>query len=188
MSSISNIEQSSIVRLSKLAAFVAASVAIITISAKTTVPFFPVPMTMQVAAILLVASIGGVRMGVTAVAAYTVAGALGYPVFAGTPEKGIGLAYMMGPTGGYLAGFMVAAVIVAWASDQFGKKAAALAMPLGLAVIYALGLAWLARFVPSDKLLAYGMTPFLLGDIVKVALAAALTFVAPKAVTNWLKN
>ena len=114
----------------------ALAVGLITLSAKITVPFWPVPMTMQVAAILLVAGLGGLRFGASSVAAYLAAGAAGLPVFAGTPEKGIGLAYMVGPTGGYLLGFLVAAALVGWATDRFGTRLGTLAMPVGLAVIY----------------------------------------------------
>lgn len=166
----------------------ALAVALITLSAKIKVPFWPVPMTLQVAAILLVAGIGGVRQGAGAVAAYMAVGAVGLPVFAGTPEKGLGLAYMVGPTGGYLLGFLLAAVLVAWAIERFGRHAAWVAMPAGLAIIYALGVAWLAQFVPADKVLAYGLTPFLFGDICKVALAALIVVYAPDNVKTWLKG
>ncbi|WP_108814745.1 biotin transporter BioY [Loktanella sp. Alg231-35] len=160
---------------------VALAVGLITLSAKITIPFWPVPMTMQVATILLVAGLGGLRFGVASVGAYLAAGAAGLPVFAGTPEKGIGLAYMFGPTGGYLLGFLVAAILVGWATDRFGRRHGSLSMPLGLAVIYALGVAWLSQFVPSDKVLAFGVTPFLFGDLCKVVLAALLTVAAPTA-------
>ena len=104
------------------------------------------------------------------------------------PEKGIGLAYMVGPTGGYLLGFLVAAILVGWATDRFGHRLGSLSMPLGLAVIYALGVAWLSQFVPSDKLLAFGVTPFLLGDLCKVALAILLTVAAPAALRRWVQG
>ena len=167
---------------------VALAVGLITLSAKITIPFSPVPMTMQVAAILLVAGLGGLRFGATSVGAYLAAGAAGLPVFAGMPEKGIGLAYMVGPTGGYLLGFLVAAILVGWATDRFGRRLGSLSMPLGLAVIYALGVAWLSQFVPSDKLLAFGVTPFLLGDLCKVALAILLTVAAPAALRRWVQG
>ena len=167
---------------------IALAVGLITLSAKITIPFWPVPMTMQVAAILLIAGLGGLRFGATSVGAYLAAGAAGLPVFAGTPEKGIGLAYMFGPTGGYLLGFLVAAILVGWATDRFGRRLGSLSMPFGLAVIYAFGVAWLSNYVPSDKLLSLGVTPFLLGDFCKVALAALLTVAAPAAVTRWVQG
>lgn len=166
----------------------ALAVCLLTLSAKVTVPFFPVPMTMQVGAVLLIAGLGGLRFGATSMIAYLALGAAGMPVFAGTPQNGIGIAYMAGPTGGYLAGFLAAAALVGWATDRFGKTASLWAMPVGLAVIYAFGLIWLAMFVPSQRLLAAGVTPFLLGDIVKVALAAGLTMGLPPYVKRWIKG
>ncbi|WP_095588826.1 biotin transporter BioY [Actibacterium ureilyticum] len=164
------------------------AVCLLTLSAKTTVPFFPVPMTMHVMATLLLAGLGGLRFGALSLLSYLAVGAAGMPVFTGTPEKGIGLAYMVGPTGGYLAGFLVAAVLVGWAVDRFGRRAVWWAMPVALGLVYALGLAWLSRFVPSDKLLALGLMPFVLGDLLKVAMAALLTTLAPARLTRWIRG
>ncbi|WP_420337084.1 biotin transporter BioY [Roseibium sp.] len=167
---------------------IALAVGLITLSAKITIQFWPVPMTMQVAAILLVAGLGGLRFGTVSVGIYLAAGAAGLPVFAGTPAKGIGLVYMFGPTGGYLLGFLCAAALTGWASDRFGRGLGTLAMPLGLGVIYALGVAWLSLFVSNDNLLAVGLNPFLFGDLCKVALAALLTVLAPDALASWVKG
>ena len=93
---------------------------------------------------------------------------------------------MFGPTGGSLRGFLVAAILIGWATNRFGRRLGSLSMPFGLAVIYAFGVAWLSLFVPSDKLFALGVAPFLLGDFCKVALAALLTVAAPAAVTRWV--
>lgn len=164
------------------------AVGLITLSAKITIPFWPVPMTMQVAAILLVAGLGGLRSGAASVGGYLAAGAAGLPVFAGTPEKGIGLAYMVGPTGGYLLGFLVAAILVGWATDRFGHRLGSLSMPLGLVVIYTLGVAWLSQFIRSHKLLEFGVTPFLFGDLCKVALAVLLTVAVPAALRRWVQG
>src|SRR5947209_549651 len=79
----------------------------LTLSAKLQVPFYPVPMTMQSLVVLLIGLGFGWRLGTATVLLYLAEGLAGLPVFAGTPEKGIGLAYMMGPTGGYLAGFVL---------------------------------------------------------------------------------
>jgi len=145
-------------------------------------------MTLQIAVILLIASLGGMRFGGETLGAYLALGAAGLPVFAGTPEKGIGLAYMMGTTGGYLLGFFLAALLVGWAADRFGKKEMLLAMPAGIAVIYLFGLGWLAQFAPEGKLLAWGFTPFITADILKMGIALVLTFLAPAAVTRWIKG
>lgn len=166
----------------------ALAVCLLTLSAKVTVPFFPVPMTMQVGAVLLIAGLGGLRFGIMSVLSYLAAGAAGLPVFAGTPQNGIGIAYMAGPTGGYLFGFLVAALLVGSAMDRFGRRATFWAMPAGLVAIYAFGLIWLAKFVPAEQLFALGLTPFLLGDILKVALAAGLTIWAPSSVKRWIKG
>ncbi|MBR9650027.1 biotin transporter BioY [Thalassovita aquimarina] len=167
---------------------VLAGVALLTASAKIQVPFWPVPMTLQVAAMMFLAAGFGLRLGTATMLAYLAAGAAGLPVFAGTPEKGIGLAYMLGGTGGYLAGFLAATAIVGFAADRLPKLATLPAMLLGLGAIYALGLAWLAQFVPADKLLTYGFTPFIAGDLVKVALAAMLIMGAPKVLMAKLRG
>lgn len=151
-----------------------AGAALITLGAKAQIPFWPVPMTLHTLAVFLVAATLGPRLGLAAMAAYLGAGAMGLPVFSGTPARGIGLGYMVGPTGGYLLGYLVAAGLVGrWAAGR-GWIGRALAMLAGLGVVYAAGLAWLATFVPASGLLAAGLTPFLPGDLVKVALAAAL--------------
>jgi biotin transport system substrate-specific component len=145
-------------------------------------------MTLQVAAILLVAGLGGLRLGVGAMLGYLAAGASGLPVFAGTPEKGIGLAYMVGPTGGYLAGFLLAAVLVGWAVDCYGRASVAWSMPIGLGIIYSFGLLWLAQFVPGAKVLAFGLLPFWIGDLCKVLLAALLVFATPDALKKLIRS
>jgi biotin transport system substrate-specific component len=103
---------------------------------------------------------------------------MGLPVFAGTPEKGIGVAYMLGPTGGYLLGFVVAAYITGLLAERGWDRSVSTtvaAMLIGNAVIYLFGLVWLGSIVGWDKpVLALGMTPFLLGDLAKILLAAAV--------------
>ncbi|CDX32172.1 BioY family protein [Mesorhizobium plurifarium] len=147
-------------------------------SAKLQVPFYPVPMTMQTFVVLMIGTVYGWRLGVATVGLYLLEGALGLPVFAGTPEKGIGLAYIVGPTGGYLVGYLVAAAVTgALAGIGWDRRASTtiLSMLAGTAVIYASGLAWLGTVVGWDKpVLAWGLIPFLLGDVLKLALAAAI--------------
>lgn len=156
---------------------IGASIAL-TISAKVQIPFWPVPLTLQTMVVLCLGMVLGPRLGAMAVLAYLAQGAAGLPVFAGTPEKGIGLAYMLGTTGGYLVGFVVAAFVTgllaqrAWDRSVLGTIGA---MLIGNAIIYACGLAWLGSVVGWDKpVLAWGMTPFLLGDLAKILVAAAL--------------
>jgi biotin transport system substrate-specific component len=147
-------------------------------SAKIQIPFYPVPLTMQTFMVLVIGMAFGWRLGAATVALYLAQGALGLPVFAGTPEKGIGLAYMAGPTGGYLFGYLLAAAACGFLAERGWDRRAwttALAMLIGNALIYMSGLLWLGSVVGWDKpVLAWGLTPFLLGDLVKLALAAAL--------------
>ncbi len=148
--------------------------ALITLGAKLQVPFWPVPMTLHTLAVFALAALFGPRLAMAAMAGYLIAGAMGLPVFSGTPARGIGLAYMAGPTGGYLAGYLLASGVIGWLAAGRGAVGRTLAMLAGLAVVYALGLAWLARFVPAQGLIAAGLAPFLLGDLVKVMLASGL--------------
>ncbi|MCB1835617.1 MAG: biotin transporter BioY, partial [Geminicoccaceae bacterium] len=110
------------------------------VSAKVQIPFYPVPMTMQTFAVLVIGMAFGWRLGAATVLLYLAEGALGLPVFAGTPERGIGLAYMAGPTGGFLAGFVVAAALVGMLAHRGWDRRLSttlVAMVLGTAVIFA---------------------------------------------------
>ncbi len=151
---------------------------LLTVSAKVQIPFYPVPMTMQTFVVLGLGMALGWRLGAASVAFYLAQGAAGLPVFAGTPEKGIGIAYMAGPTGGYLLGFLVAAAVVGFlASRGWDRKVltTAAAMLIGNAIIYIPGVLYLGVLFGWDKpILEWGMTPFLLGDVTKLALAAAV--------------
>jgi biotin transport system substrate-specific component len=156
------------------------------LSAKLQVPFYPVPMTMQTFVVLVIGTAFGWRLGAATVALYLAEGALGLPVFAGTPEKGIGLAYMIGPTGGYLLSYLPAAALCGFLANRGWDRrivTTALSMLLGTVVIYAFGLSWLGTVVGWDKpILAWGLTPFILGDLLKLALAAAVLPLAWKFV------
>ncbi len=143
-------------------------------SAKIQVPFWPVPMTLQTAAVFLLGFVYGPRLALATVALYLAEGAAGLPVFAGTPEKGLGLAYVLGPTGGYLVGFLAAAWIAGRAAERgVGIVGALAAMLLGSLAIYGAGLAWLAGFVGAEAAVRLGLLPFLPGDLVKIGLVAA---------------
>ncbi len=159
-------------------ALIIAGSLLLTLSAKIKVPFYPVPMTMQTLAVMLIGFTFGWRMAGATVLFYLDQGAFGLPVFAGTPEKGIGLAYMMGPTGGYLLGFVLAAVLCGWLAERGWDRSPlrlVAAMILANGVIYLLGVAWLGSVVGWDKpVLAWGMIPFLYGDLLKIVLGAGL--------------
>lgn len=148
------------------------------VSAKIQVPFYPVPITMQTFVVLAIGMGFGARLGAATVGLYLLQGLAGLPVFAGTPEKGIGLAYMIGPTGGYLLGFVLAAAVVGYLAERgFDRNVftTAIAMIVGNVVIYVPGLLWLGTVVGWDKPVQdWGMTPFLFGDAAKMLLAAAL--------------
>jgi len=134
-------------------------------------PFSPVPVTGQTFAVLLVAAALG-RLGLGSVIAYLAEGAIGLPVFAG---GGSGVATMVGPTGGYLIGFALAAAVVGSAAERGWDRhlaTALMAMLLGEIAIYVCGLAWLARFALPVPLLDAGLLPFIPGDLFKMVLAA----------------
>ena len=164
-----------------IAGFIGLAIAgslLLALSAKIKVPFYPVPMTMQTFALMALVAAFGLRLGVATVALYLFEGAMGLPVFTGTPEKGLGLLYMAGPTGGYLLGYLVAAFIVGYAVERgYGRNVFSLfaAMLAGSTAIFALGLLWMGVLFGWDKpLLQWGLYPFIAGDLVKIALAAAL--------------
>ncbi|MGB8819139.1 MAG: biotin transporter BioY [Rhizobiaceae bacterium] len=160
----------------KVLLVVAGSIAL-WISAKIKVPFYPVPMTLQTLALFGIAAAYGLRLGVATVALYLIEGAAGLPVFAGTPEKGIGIAYMVGPTGGYLASYLIAAAIIGYAVQRgLGRNPFKLfgAMLVAEIVILTMGFAWLAYLFGAEKAFAFGVGPFIITDLVKIGLAACL--------------
>ena len=153
-------------------ALIAVGVVLLTLSAKAKVPFWPVPMTLQVLVVLAYGAALGERVAVGAVLAYLAVGAIGYPVFAGTPEHGVGLAYMVGPTGGYLVGFLAAAWIVGRYGAGQSFAARALALLAGVIAIHALGALWLFKTFSLGQVWAFGVWPFIVVDLVKAAIVA----------------
>ena len=131
-------------------------------------PFTPVPITGQTFAVLLTGAALGARLGMASMLAYITEGVLGLPVFAAAPGAA---------SYGYLAGFVVAAVIIGWLADHGWTRDlphTVAAMVAGEVAIYLFGLLWLARFVPLSQVLALGLFPFLIGDAIKLAAAAAV--------------
>lgn len=153
-------------------AVVVCGVAFITLCAKLRVPSWPVPMTLHTLAVMAIAVAAGPRLATATFVAYLAAGAVGLPVFSGTPERGIGLAYMAGPTGGYLLGYLAASWLTAMLAQGRGAIGRVGAMLAGLAVTYAIGLPWLGLYVPADKIVALGFAPFILGDLINIAMVA----------------
>lgn len=162
----------------KRAALVALGVAALAIAAKVKVPMWPVPVTMGTFAVLSIGAAYGPRLGLATVLAYLAVGALGFNVFAGSSAEAGGLTYMMGGTGGYLVGYALAAAALGLAARRGWDRTAgrmALAMLVGNAILYAPGLLWLGQLYGWDQpILAWGLWPFLVGDALKLALAALL--------------
>ena len=150
---------------------------LLTASARTQIPFWPVPMTMQTMAVVLIGMTLGSRLGFIVVAAYVLEGMMGLPVFANTPARGTGLAYLMGPTGGYLIGFCAAAYVAGWLAERgYGRElfAAVLVNIIGTLIILAMGYAWLAHLIGPVKAYAAAVHPFLLSSPLKSGLGAGL--------------
>ncbi|GBC99337.1 Biotin transporter BioY [bacterium HR17] len=144
-------------------------------------PFTPVPITGQTFGVLLLGAVLGSRYGTAVVTAYVLEGLVGLPVFAGW--RG-GWSSLLGPTGGYIVGFIPAAFVAGWLMERGGDRRFATALGallLANAVIYAIGLPWLAAFVGADKVVAMGLLPFVPGDLIK-AVAAASSVVALRRV------
>ncbi|MGI9464749.1 MAG: biotin transporter BioY [Aestuariivirgaceae bacterium] len=147
------------------------------LSAKVKLDIGPVPVTMQTFVVLGLGAAYGWRLGAATLLLYLAQGAAGLPVFSGTPEKGIGLAYLMGPTGGYLIGFVLAAAVIGYLAERgLDRNAFKMfaAMLIATAVIYIPGLAWLATLIGGEKAIQFGLMPFIWGDLIKAALAAAI--------------
>jgi len=165
---------------------VLAGTALIAIAAKIKVPFIPVPMTLQTLAIMLIAATYGFRLGSLTVIAYLAEGFFGLPVFTNTPPAIAGPLYFLGPTGGFLAGFVLLAMIVGYAADRGWSRSIprlSAAMISGQILLLGLGFAWLAWFFPlsdgalglgAEKAFAVGIAPFVWGSIFKTVLAALL--------------
>ena len=218
-------------KLVKIVSITILGTLLLTISAKVKIPFYPVPMTMQTFVVLLMGVTFGWKIGVATISLYLFEGIIGLPVFAGTPEKGVGLVYFTGPTMGYLIGFLIAtflagylkpinnlftkilsaiifsyplfiffgllifevfgfklehnllgaslyflclftAIILSFKSNAFGY---ALILLISVLPIYMLGIFWLGLVIGWDKpLFKLGAEPFLLAELFKIYLLAAL--------------
>jgi len=172
----------------KQAALVVGGIAMLAVFAniKVPVPGSPVLMNMGTFAVLTIAAAYGPRLGLTTILGYMIVGALGFDVFQSSTADLNGIAYMTGSTGGYLVGYVLATLALGWASRVGWDRTMvwmAVAMLIGNALIYVPGLLWLGVLYGWDQpILAWGLTPFILGDLVKLALAALLLPAAWKIV------
>lgn len=143
---------------------------------KLMIPPSPVPVTMGTLGVLAIAAAYGPRLGLTTILGYMLIGALGFDVFANSSAELSGLSYMMGSTGGYLFGYVLATLALgALARAGWDRHVGlmAFAMVIGNALIYLPGVAWLGVLYGWDQpIIAWGLTPFLIGDAMKLALAA----------------
>jgi biotin transport system substrate-specific component len=149
---------------------------LLTVSSKISMilPFSPIPVTMQTFAVLLLGALLGSKRGSLTVFVYLMEGCAGLPVFA---KGGSGIAYLMGPTGGYLLGFIFAAYITgALAERGWDRKFGTtfLAMLTGNMVLFFMGMIWLSAFVGIEKAIVAGLFPFIAGELFKMVAAGAL--------------
>ena len=149
---------------------------LLTISAKIKIPFYPVPMTMQTFVILFLGITLGSKIGLLTVSVYLLEGIYGLPVFASTPEKGIGLIYFTGPTMGYLLGFLLAAYFSGLFKYEKGLLNTFIKLTFSVSFIYILGIIWLGILIGWEKpLFKLGIQPFLLAELFKILLLLVLT-------------
>jgi|TARA_B110001454_G_scaffold187427_1_gene184802 biotin transport system substrate-specific component len=150
---------------------------LLTISAKIKIPFYPVPMTMQTFVVLFLGIVLGPKIGLLTVSLYLFEGIFGLPVFAGSPEKGIGFIYFTGPTMGYLIGFLAAIYFAGLFKYEKGLIDTFLKLIFSVSFIYIIGLIWLGMLIGWEKpIFKLGAQPFLLAEIFKILL---LLFLMP---------
>ena len=167
---------SKIDKIIKLALLIIVGSILITISAKIKIPFYPVPMTMQTFVILLIGITCGYKIGLATVMLYLFEGIIGLPVFSNSPEKGIGITYFIGPTMGYLIGFLVAVYFAGVFKYDKGLINTFLKLIFSVSFIYILGLIWLGTLIGWEKpIFKLGVQPFLLAELFKILLLLFLT-------------
>ena len=148
---------------------------LLAISAKVKVPFYPVPMTMQTFMVIFIGIAFGWKLGLATVLLYLFEGAIGLPVFAGTPEKGIGIAYMVGTTGGYLVGFLVAVFFAGFVNLEKSMFRNFFLISFAVSTIYLFGLPWLAYLKGWEIAYVYGFKQVILSDILKIGIITVIS-------------
>ena len=164
---------------------------ILAVSSKIKIPFYPVPMTMQTLIVLSLGALFGWKIGIATVILYLFEGMIGLPVFAGTPEKGLGLVYFVGPTMGYLIGFIPAVFFSGLLRVNFKYNLIVrfilnfIIFTFSVSFIYLFGLIWLTNFVPVEKLWLLGALPFLPAELLKVLILTSFVSVFDKNILSW---
>ena len=146
---------------------------LLAISSKIQIPLTPVPVTLQTLVVLVMAMFLGWRAAGAASFLYLAEGAIGLPVFA----QGGGLPYLVGPTGGYLFGFLLASLVLGYLSERGWDRSIILtffAMTLGTLIIYFIGVSWLAMIKDLNTAIVFGLLPFLTPDILKIFLGTCI--------------
>ena len=173
MEAIKKIEVNKIVKVILVAIL---GTLLLAISAKIKIPFYPVPMTMQTFIVLFLGITLGPKIGLLTVSLYLLEGIFGLPVFAGTPEKGVGFIYFAGPTMGYLIGFLVAVYFAGLFKYDKGLINTFLKLIFSVSFIYILGIIWLGILIGWEKpIFKLGAEPFLLAELFKMLLLSFLT-------------
>ena len=148
---------------------------LLAISAKIKIPFYPVPMTMQTFVVLFLGISFGYKVGVTTIFLYLLEGIVGLPVFSNSPEKGIGIAYFIGPTMGYLIGFVFACFLAGYFKYNSNYFLNFFKIIISTSIIYLFGIIWLGTLIGWDKpILQLGVFPFLLAELFKILLLTTL--------------
>ena len=148
---------------------------LLTISAKIKIPFYPVPITMQTFVVLFLGISFGYKIGVATILLYLIEGILGMPVFSNSPEKGVGISYFIGPTMGYLIGFIFATFFAGYFKYNSNYLLTFAKLAIATSIIYLFGILWLGNLIGWDKpILQFGVYPFLLAEIFKLLLLTLL--------------
>ena len=149
---------------------------VLAISAKIKIPFYPIPMTMQTFVVLFLGISFGYKVALATVSLYLLEGILGFPVFSNSPERGIGLTYFLGPTMGYLIGFLTACYLASFIKASDNYFMISLKLVLSVSSIYILGILWLGTLIGWDKpIFELGLVPFLLAEVFKISILLILS-------------
>jgi biotin transport system substrate-specific component len=185
MESVKNLKQTNIL---KYFLIILISSTLLAISAKLKIPFYPVPMTMQTFVVLLIGVCFGWKLGGVIISFYLLEGIVGLPVFSGTPEKGSGIIYFVGPTMGYLIGFIFAAMLSGFFKFNKNILLNFLKLVLSVSIIYFLVIICLGTLIGWSKpIIELGVTPFLLAEIFKIVLLSLIVTMFNKKLSELRK-